>query len=103
MRARSLAVALAAALAVLAAHVAPLAAQHEHGAPATRPPAPRRAAAADPAALGDIRFPNSGGRAAQRPFLLGVAMLHNFEYGEAAAAFRDAERADPAFALPYWL
>ena len=49
-----------------------------------------------------MHFPNSGARAAQQPFLHGVALLHNFEYDDARAAFRDAERADSGFAMAYW-
>ena len=52
--------------------------------------------------LGIIDFPNSGNAAAQEPFLRGVLLLHNFEYGDAAAAFREAQNADPDFALAYW-
>jgi tetratricopeptide (TPR) repeat protein len=52
--------------------------------------------------LGRIDFPNSGSPAAQAPFLRGVLLLHSFEYEDAAAAFREAERADPGFALAYW-
>jgi tetratricopeptide (TPR) repeat protein len=52
--------------------------------------------------LGRIDFPNSGSAAAQGPFLRGVAWLHSFEYDEAVAAFREAQRLDPAFALAYW-
>jgi tetratricopeptide (TPR) repeat protein len=54
------------------------------------------------AGLGRVSFPNSGRPAAQEPFLLGVALLHSFEYERAARAFREAERADPGFALAYW-
>jgi tetratricopeptide (TPR) repeat protein len=52
--------------------------------------------------LGSVSFPNSGSRAAQRPFIRGVLLLHSFEYEDAAAAFREAQRADPGFALAYW-
>jgi tetratricopeptide (TPR) repeat protein len=52
--------------------------------------------------LGSLRFPNSGAPAAQRPFIRGVLLLHSFEYPAAAAAFREAEKADPGFALAYW-
>ena len=52
--------------------------------------------------LGTIRFPNSGAKAAQEPFLRGVLLLHSFEYSDAAASFREAQRADPGFALAYW-
>jgi tetratricopeptide (TPR) repeat protein len=52
--------------------------------------------------LGTVTFPNSGAAAAQAPFLRGIALLHSFEYPDAAEAFREAQRADPAFALAYW-
>jgi len=52
--------------------------------------------------LGEISFPNSGNAAAQAPFLRGVKLLHNFEYGAAAASFQAAQKADPNFALAYW-
>ena len=52
--------------------------------------------------LGEVRFANSGAPAAQAPFLRGLALLHNFEYGAAAAAFREAQTADPAFVMAYW-
>lgn len=52
--------------------------------------------------LGTLEFPNSGSRAAQEPFLRGVLLLHNFEYDDAAAAFREAQKADAGFALAYW-
>lgn len=52
--------------------------------------------------LGVISFPNTGNRTAQEPFLRGVLLLHNFEYDDAAAAFRDAQDADPGFVLSYW-
>jgi tetratricopeptide (TPR) repeat protein len=52
--------------------------------------------------LGHISFPNSGAAAAQAPFIRGVLLLHSFEYDDAIAAFREAERIDPSFALAYW-
>ena len=52
--------------------------------------------------LGEIRFPNSGDRDAQAPFLRGVKLLHNFEYDDAIESFQAAEKADPGFALAYW-
>jgi tetratricopeptide (TPR) repeat protein len=52
--------------------------------------------------LGSLRFPNSGAPAAQRPFIRGVLLLHSFEYPAAVAAFREAQKADPGFALAYW-
>src|SRR6478672_5875278 len=51
---------------------------------------------------GDVSFANSGAPAAQAPFLEGLARLHNFEYGPAAASFRSAEQLDPDFAMAYW-
>ena len=52
--------------------------------------------------LGVVDFPNSGAPAAQQPFLRGLALLHSFEYDDARAAFRAAERADSGFAMAYW-
>jgi len=52
--------------------------------------------------LGEIVFPNSGNKAAQAPFLRGVKLLHNFEYGDAEESFQAAQKADPGFALAYW-
>jgi tetratricopeptide (TPR) repeat protein len=52
--------------------------------------------------IGTVDFANSGSAAAQRPFLRGLALLHSFEYDDARAAFRDAERADSGFAIAYW-
>jgi tetratricopeptide (TPR) repeat protein len=52
--------------------------------------------------LGRIVFPTSAPAAAQTEFLRGVALLHNFEYDEAIAAFREAERLSPRFAMAYW-
>lgn len=61
-----------------------------------------RVAAAQTPRLGTIDFPNSGAAAAQAPFIRGVLLLHSFEYGPAAAAFQEAERRDPGFAMAYW-
>ena len=52
--------------------------------------------------LGTVAFPTSANARAQAPFLRGIAFLHSFHYEEAAKAFQAAERADAAFALPYW-
>jgi tetratricopeptide (TPR) repeat protein len=51
---------------------------------------------------GHVEFANSGAPTAQADFLDGLALLHDFEYDSAAAAFRRAESADPAFAMAYW-
>ena len=52
--------------------------------------------------LGRISFRTSGNPQAQPSFLRGVLFLHNFEYDDAIAAFREAQRIDPAFAMAYW-
>jgi tetratricopeptide (TPR) repeat protein len=52
--------------------------------------------------FGTITFPTSGSAAAQPAFLTGVKALHNFEFDEAASAFRKAQQADTAFAMAYW-
>jgi len=51
---------------------------------------------------GHVAFANSGAAAAQADFLEGLALLHDFEYASAAAAFRRAESADADFAMAYW-
>ena len=73
---------------------AALAAQHEGHA------APQPATAA--ARVGTVTFASSGAPAARPSFLQGVALLHNFQYAEAAAAFREAQQRDPDFAMAYW-
>lgn len=63
------------------------------------------AAPAQPAptpSLGQIAFANSGSAQAQAAFQRGVGLLHNFEYPRAIAAFQEAQKADPDFALAYW-
>lgn len=52
--------------------------------------------------LGVVDFPNSGSKSAQAPFLRGLALLHSFEYDEAADSFAEARQADPRFALAYY-
>src|SRR3989442_14393739 len=52
--------------------------------------------------LGTINFPTSAKPAAQVPFLVGTKALYNFEFDIAAEAFREAQKADPGFALAYW-
>jgi len=52
--------------------------------------------------VGDVSFANSGSPAAQASFLYGLAQLHNFEYDDAARAFRSAQQIDPDFAMAYW-
>ena len=52
--------------------------------------------------LGRISFPTSGAAAAQPAFVRGVLLLHSFEYDDAIDAFRQAQQADPGFAMAYW-
>jgi tetratricopeptide (TPR) repeat protein len=52
--------------------------------------------------LGSLAFPNSGAPEAQHDFIRGVLLLHSFEYGYAAEAFRKAQKIDPDFAMAYW-
>ena len=54
-------------------------------------------------ALGSVHFTNSGNHASQPAFQRGVALLHSFEYEDAARAFRDAQGADASLAAAYWL
>jgi tetratricopeptide (TPR) repeat protein len=54
------------------------------------------------AELGVVSFANSGAPSAQVPFQRGIALLHSFEYEEAAEAFRAATNADRNFAMAYW-
>lgn len=54
------------------------------------------------AKLGRAEFPNSGSPQAQESFLRGLLLLHSFEYDDAAEAFRQAQKIDPAFAMAYW-
>lgn len=52
--------------------------------------------------VGEVAFANSGAAAAQPAFLRGLALLHNFEYEDAAASFQQAQKLDPGFATAYW-
>jgi tetratricopeptide (TPR) repeat protein len=52
--------------------------------------------------VGEVSFANSGSPEAQEPFRRGLALLHNFEYPDAAEQFRKAQTADPEFAMAYW-
>src|SRR5258707_15782419 len=51
--------------------------------------------------VGEVAFANSGSVASQAEFLRGLALLHNFEYPEAAMHFRRPEEIDPRLAMPY--
>ena len=61
------------------------------------------ASAAEHSRLGNVVFANSGAAAAQADFLRGVALLHSFEYEDAAKAFKAAQHVDANFALAYWM
>ena len=52
--------------------------------------------------LGSVHFPTSGDPAAQPHFEAGLLLLHNFEYEDAGARFRQAREIDPDFAMAYW-
>jgi pentatricopeptide repeat protein len=52
--------------------------------------------------LGEISLAVSGDSAALPAFERGLLLLHSFEYDDAATAFREAQQADPDFALAYW-
>ena len=86
---------LAAAVLACALFAGPVVAHpgHPHG---------EEEAAAPAATVGQVSFENSGAAGAQAPFLRGLALLHNFEYDRAIAAFREAQAADPGFAMAYW-
>src|SRR3954466_12087956 len=57
---------------------------------------------AAPTEVGEVSFANSGSPAAQEPFLRGLALLHNFEYPDAAEQFRKAQTIEPGFAMAFW-
>ncbi|HEY3055053.1 MAG TPA: hypothetical protein VGK31_03870 [Thermoanaerobaculia bacterium] len=52
--------------------------------------------------VGIVAFANSGAPAAQYDFLHGLALLHNFEYADAAESFKKAQKIDPDFSMAYW-
>ena len=53
--------------------------------------------------LGTVSFPAATrSAAAESTFVRGVLLLHVFEYDDAAAAFRQAQRLDPGMVLAYW-
>ncbi|MGH9383063.1 MAG: hypothetical protein ACRD2N_02040 [Vicinamibacterales bacterium] len=52
--------------------------------------------------LGTITFPTSGAAGAQAAFIEGVKDLHNFQFEEAAAAFKRAQTADANFVMAFW-
>lgn len=52
--------------------------------------------------LGKINFENSGAASAQADFIEGMKFLHNFEYADAARAFKRARDIDSDFAMAYY-
>lgn len=52
--------------------------------------------------LGRVDFASEGLPEAKERFRTGVLLLHNFEYEDAALAFRSAREEDPEMALAYW-
>jgi tetratricopeptide (TPR) repeat protein len=52
--------------------------------------------------LGQVHFPNSCKTEVQAPFLEGIALLHSFEFTEAAQAFSQVEKDDPQCVLAAW-
>ncbi len=52
--------------------------------------------------VGEVTFPSSGSEEAQPAFLRGLALLHSFEYEDAAEQFRKAQAQDPNFAMAFW-
>jgi len=52
--------------------------------------------------LGKIEFAVSGKSQAQPAFKKGLLLLHSFEYDDAAEAFAEARKIDPAFVMAYW-
>lgn len=58
--------------------------------------------ATPPATPAAGRAPSTPGATAGTTFAAGLAALHSFEYEDAQAAFIQARRADPRFAMAYW-
>jgi hypothetical protein len=73
-------------IAVCTMPCATIAAQHD---------ARHRSTGFDGEAVRAVSFANSGAPAAQPSFLRGLALLHNFEYPDAATAFAKHRRAIP--------
>jgi tetratricopeptide (TPR) repeat protein len=54
------------------------------------------------AKLGSVSFSTSCSPSAQKPFDLGVTLLHSYWYEEAKKQFEDVAAKDPACAMAYW-
>jgi len=76
-------------VAVCAAFVAPVVAQHEHP-------------AGDPGKLGKVSFPVSCDPSVQSQFSSAVAMLHSFWYEKASDTFAAVAEKDPTCDMAYW-
>jgi hypothetical protein len=57
---------------------------------------------AAPESLGTVSFPVSCAPAVQTQFARGVALLHDFWYGEAHSQFEEIAKSDPACAMAHW-
>jgi hypothetical protein len=53
-------------------------------------------------ALGDVHFQTTCDPKVQSQFDYATALLHSFEFGEAARAFRNIEREDPTCSIAAW-
>ncbi len=52
--------------------------------------------------LGNISFQVTGKEEVQPIFKKGMLLLHSFEYADAAEAFQQVKKIDPAFVMAYW-
>ena len=52
--------------------------------------------------LGVIDFPTSANAKSHEAFVLGVLLMHNFHYGDAAEAFQKAQHLDSTNVMGYW-
>jgi tetratricopeptide (TPR) repeat protein len=52
--------------------------------------------------LGKVNFPTSCAAPVQRSIVTGVALLHSFQYQQAAQTFEDVTKQDPKCAIGYW-
>jgi hypothetical protein len=52
--------------------------------------------------LGEITFPNSCNPAAQPVLMIGIVLLHSFQYSAAEQAFAEVPKSDPHCAMAYW-
>jgi hypothetical protein len=68
--------------------------------PARKPPTRQGAAASSQ--LGQVNFPTSCAAAAQPLVETGIALLHSFQYEQAAQTFSEAVKSDPKCAIAYW-